>query len=170
MNDAKERLVTRLYAAHHYLKLAVNGPYNRPFDRLVKRGTTGCEIGVYKGNHALALLKRGVSKLYLVDPYNYGEDFPYQANAETMTIAEKRVSKFKNNVQFVRRHSDQAANFVPNELDFVYIDGDHSPSAVAADCELWYPKVKFGGIIGGHDINLPSVATAVSRFVTKYNQ
>jgi len=36
-------------------------------------------------------------------------------------------------------------------LDFAYIDGNHSLKSVTADLGAWWPKVKSGGIICGHD-------------------
>ena len=36
-------------------------------------------------------------------------------------------------------------------LDFVYIDANHAYDWVVQDIELWYPKVKKGGILWGHD-------------------
>jgi autotransporter strand-loop-strand O-heptosyltransferase len=38
-----------------------------------------------------------------------------------------------------------------NSLDFVFIDGDHTYEGVIADIKAWYPKVRDGGIIAGHD-------------------
>lgn len=40
-----------------------------------------------------------------------------------------------------------------NSQDLVFIDGDHSYAGVKADILAWYPKVKPGGWIGGHDFN-----------------
>lgn len=37
-------------------------------------------------------------------------------------------------------------------LDFVYIDGNHSEEYVRQDIRLWWPKVKIGGMLAGHDI------------------
>jgi hypothetical protein len=43
-------------------------------------------------------------------------------------------------------------SILPDEyLDFVYIDGDHKYEEVKRDIECWFPKVKKGGCIGGHD-------------------
>ncbi len=39
-----------------------------------------------------------------------------------------------------------------NELDFLFIDGDHSYEGVKQDYELYSPLVKKGGIIAFHDI------------------
>jgi hypothetical protein len=38
-----------------------------------------------------------------------------------------------------------------NSLDFVFIDASHEYESVKDDIEAWYPKIKFGGYIGGHD-------------------
>jgi hypothetical protein len=41
---------------------------------------------------------------------------------------------------------------IKNEsLDFVYIDANHKYDAVKKDLELWYPKVRKGGVFAGHD-------------------
>jgi cephalosporin hydroxylase len=65
-----------------------------------------------------------------------------------------------------------AANmYSDNSLDFVFIDAAHEYESVKADIEAWYPKVKVGGFIGGHDY-VPGqygVYQAVDeRFVTDF--
>ncbi len=47
--------------------------------------------------------------------------------------------------------ADGVRAFRDGELDFVFIDADHSYEAVLADIEGWRPKVKAGGILSGHD-------------------
>ena len=41
--------------------------------------------------------------------------------------------------------------FKDNSYDFIYIDPDHKYESVVKDVELYLPKLKKGGIIGGHD-------------------
>jgi len=36
-------------------------------------------------------------------------------------------------------------------FDFVFIDADHTYESVKKDILAWYPKVKKGGIIAGHN-------------------
>ena len=36
-------------------------------------------------------------------------------------------------------------------FDFVFIDGDHRYESVRRDIQAWLPKVRPGGIMGGHD-------------------
>jgi predicted O-methyltransferase YrrM len=57
--------------------------------------------------------------------------------------------------------ADMAWDVDDETLDFVFIDADHSEDAVRADIAAWTPKVKSGGMVLGHDINWPSVRTAV---------
>ena len=58
----------------------------------------------------------------------------------------------QNRIRIVREFSVNAARFFPDEtFDFIYIDADHIYEAVSEDLAAWYPKVKVGGVIGGHD-------------------
>ena len=61
--------------------------------------------------------------------------------------------------------SAQAANrYADGSLDFVFIDADHTADAVSRDLAAWWPKVRPGGFLGGHDIDESGVNLAVSRF------
>ena len=46
---------------------------------------------------------------------------------------------------------DASKLYKDNSLDFVFIDASHSYPDVIADIINWLPKVKMGGILGGHD-------------------
>lgn len=41
--------------------------------------------------------------------------------------------------------------FEDGSIDFIFIDGNHSYEYVLEDLELYYPKVKNGGVITGDD-------------------
>jgi predicted O-methyltransferase YrrM len=57
------------------------------------------------------------------------------------------------------------AKFVEDKsLDFIYIDGNHQYSSVKEDIQVWYNKIKPGGIISGHDFNWIPVSKAVIEF------
>ena len=48
--------------------------------------------------------------------------------------------------------SNRASLLYDNEsLDFIFIDADHSYDAVKNDINVWFPKVKKGGILSGDD-------------------
>ncbi len=54
-----------------------------------------------------------------------------------------------------------SGEFPAGSCDMVFLDAQHSEASVAADIAAWWPKVKPGGILAGHDWNYTSVATAV---------
>jgi len=62
--------------------------------------------------------------------------------------------------------SEEAWRGVPNNLDFVYVDGNHSYPYVKRDLEIYYPKIREGGLLGGHDFGArsPGVPRAVLEF------
>lgn len=58
--------------------------------------------------------------------------------------------------------------FLDESIDFVFVDADHSYEGVTEDIKFWYPKVKRGGTMAGHDYDWTSVKSAVTDFfVTK---
>lgn len=60
---------------------------------------------------------------------------------------------------------EAAAKYPDQSLDYVFIDAEHSYEAVTKDIEAWYPKVKAGGTIAGHDYySWPEVNRAVNEY------
>lgn len=57
-----------------------------------------------------------------------------------------------------------SVEFEDESLDFVFIDADHVYESVLKDLRAWYPKVKRGGILSGHDFNWVGVERAVKEF------
>lgn len=86
----------------------------------------------------------------------------------------RKLSKYKDKIQFIYKLSMDASGDIPdNSLDFIYIDGNHSYDAVMSDLKLYAPKLKLGGIIGGHDFDPETlgVIMAVIEFkFTNYNK
>jgi hypothetical protein len=84
--------------------------------------------------------------------------------SEIERIFDARVANFKN-VKKLRMTSRAAVSlFAAASLDFVYIDGIHTYAAVRSDIERWLPRIKPGGMIGGHDFSAsdwPGVVRAV---------
>lgn len=77
------------------------------------------------------------------------------------------AEQYEDRAFFYEMTTSQAASFVPDgSLDFVFIDADHSYAAVDTDIREWYPKVREGGWVGGHDYHprkFPGVVKAVTR-------
>lgn len=58
-----------------------------------------------------------------------------------------------------------AAFFHDESVDSAFIDADHHYNAVVADLAAWWPKVKPGGILAGHDLQHEPVRKALDLFV-----
>lgn len=123
-----------------------------------KSELVGVEIGVYKGLNALEMLQNlPLKKLYLIDPYlEYPEYKDPCWNVKSQKdfdkywyIAHENLKDY--NVEFVRQKSQDAE--IPDNLDFVYIDGNHSYEYTKADIDKYYTKLKIGGVLSGDNYN-----------------
>jgi len=153
----------------------------RPMTKFVKqtmdnKALIGVEIGVSQAHNSLSILKTlNMQKLYLIDPYvsyQEGNDRLVKISNAIKREAYERMKPFQDKVEWIYLSSEDAVNFVPNGLDFVYIDGNHSYPYVKKDIELYYEKVRIGGILGGHDFTLryfPDVCYAVIEFARARN-
>lgn len=118
----------------------------------IRKGAVGVEIGVAQGHSAKALLDHGVRFLYLIDPWADYDDLldrnPPGAWEECYRTV---VACYPSRHAVLRMTSAEAARYVPGNLDFVWVDGNHRYEWVRSDLELYWPKLKPGGILCGHD-------------------
>lgn len=61
---------------------------------------------------------------------------------------------------------EASKRFADGSLDLVFLDAGHEYASIRADIEAWFPKVRSGGIIAGHDFSpsWPGVLRAVTTF------
>lgn len=140
-----------------------------------KSAIIGAEIGVKLGEHAHNILANlpNVKLLYLIDPYlTYeGWNAPYKSEIESIKkSAQRKLSCFGDRVRWVYKKTEDAAEDIEFQLDFIYIDGNHEYSYVKKDINLAVLKVKSGGVISGHDYNggFSGVIKAVDEFCSEY--
>ena len=122
----------------------------------------GIEIGVDFGKFSAHLL--GNSDLALLISLDGWGKYP-QRKIE----AEGRLNPFGNRSKIIVGLSPAAATlFADNYFDFVYIDGDHRLRPVRADIKAFWPKLRPGGLLAGHDYvsrRKCNVIPAVDEFV-----
>jgi len=124
-----------------------------------KSNLVGCEVGVDSGENALSMLTYlNIKKLYLIDPwmcYDHMQGHGVISNSETalkcMEYAKKILAPFEDKLVWLRGLSENMAVHVRDPLDFAYVDGNHRYPYVLQDIALFYPKIKIGGLIAGHD-------------------
>jgi hypothetical protein len=134
----------------------------------------GLEIGVAEGEGAFAFLNcLPIRKLYLVDPYKeYKEKDKTQDYSKSKKIMLNRLKDFKKKIIFINDFSQNAYKKIPdNSLDFIYIDGNHQYEFIKKDLELYWPKLKVDGIMGGHDFGTTfiDIIIAVLEFKVSVN-
>ncbi len=144
----------------------------------------GAEIGVYLGEYSHRLLSTWQGrKLHLIDPWtsleNYQDGLSATDQENELRFAEtlNRLEEFIDRFQIHRELSLNAAReFREGELDFVYIDANHSYEYIRADLEVWFPKVKSGGLFAGHDFidtvdgnGVFGVQSAVEEFAEQHH-
>lgn len=123
------------------------------------------ELGSFKGRSICSLatiLRERRITTTLVDRFVGLPDNPYvtevvsgvQYSDARALEAELRgnLERFGVEATLLTEDSAEAArHFADESLDFVFIDADHQYDAVLRDLKAWWPKIKPGGRIGGHD-------------------
>jgi len=147
----------------------------RLIDEFVPNPSSGCEVGVWTGHNSYWLLRSNPTlHLLMVDAYTLPDkrDWPKR----TMSIQDMRdalvealsmTDVYSLRRSFVIGYSISTANRIhDSSLDFVYLDGSHQAEAISADLIAWFPKVRIGGLIAGHDYSgrFP-VKKVVDKFV-----
>ena len=93
---------------------------------------------------------------------------------ETVIKEKSLYNQFLNNIEPVKHiikpvrlaSRDAARTYEDESIDFIFIDAAHDYESVREDLYSWYPKIKKGGLIAGHDRLWPGVVKAVNEFVT----
>jgi len=63
----------------------------------------------------------------------------------------KNTAHITNKTILKKKSVEAPHDFADGTLDLVYLDGLHDLDVVVKEIELWKPKVRKGGFIGGHD-------------------
>jgi hypothetical protein len=145
----------------------------RPSTQFVKnsggRDLIVIEIGTDKGYNAKTILDNlDIKKMYLIDPYM---ETGLQGSNKAYDMAKGRLHPYEDKIVFILKRSEDAVDYIPDGIDFLYIDGYHAKKQVALELALYYPKMKKGGIIAGHDYCAMHIdlTEAVVEFAQKKN-
>lgn len=163
---------------HHYLPVPgwfdFDDLYELALRRCGSRPACFVEIGAYLGRSTLYMAERiretGADiSFHVVDSFagdvhvGYRDLWPaFAANLERAGLL--------GSVTVHRADSRRAAAaFAPDSVDFAFIDAGHTYEAVSGDIAAWWPRVRPGGLLAGHDYhNFAAVRAAVDRFVSEH--
>lgn len=140
---------------------------------------SGAEIGVQSGEYSEKLLRAGIEQLWLVDLWAQQKQYFDIANVHDAghqrnlrdTLSRMEAFPFRSHILIGMSH-EVAVQVPDGSLDFAYLDGNHCLDAVRLDLAAWWPKIRHGGIMCGHDyLTSPNccgsefgVETAVTEF------
>jgi predicted O-methyltransferase YrrM len=139
------------------------------------------EIGVYEGASALTLLGAldRAAELHLIDPFGAHPDAlpggwgaSEWATRRVLVRAQRGGAGAPRVCWHVARSAEVAAGW-SQEVDLVFIDGDHSEAGCELDWLSWQPFVSFGGHVVFHDARadreggrgLPGPTAVVARHI-----
>ena len=161
---SESRVINRQMRWHVLLDLIEYYKYNKIVEVGSQEGRTPWYI--------LTNTSRESVEVTLVDPYilydNYGYVEPF-----SMSVVEKQAKAYldefvkSGRCHFHKEYSVDAAKlFDDHSLDLVFIDANHTYEHVTEDLAAWYPKIRDGGILSGHDWSddFPGVEKAVREY------
>ena len=132
---------------------------NEMLSALPKQGVVA-EIGVYRGEFAETILETTQPReLYLIDCWQH-QTGDYERDSTNVCdeahrqnyLHTRRLFVERPNVHLLPFFSDKAARlFDDHTFDWIYLDACHLYEAVKTDLLSWWPKIKPGGLMSGHD-------------------
>lgn len=153
-----------------------------PHDRCV-----GVELGVNDGQLSGRLLsERPLLSLWMVDLWqtwtaadDYGRWCEVHSDPSGLRSAEETARAYGMAQEVADIHQGRgcclrmattaaAGLFPERSLDFVFVDADHRETGCFDDIHRWWPKVRVGGWIGGHDYDRPCFDGGVKRAVHRF--
>ena len=161
------------------------------------------ELGVWRGEFAEQNLKIWRGNMYvLVDLWTPSDcvngnrsHCVYGGNLSDSGVAERSFDKMVTGLRMKRTRkapdgsdryrmlqsstTDAARHFADGTFDWIYLDATHTYAEAKRDLATWYPKVKVGGLVSGHDYQFQhqeigdgytfGVKDAVDEFAAKRN-
>ncbi len=144
---------------------------NEMVAELVKPDTVGAEIGVYRGDFSLELLKTPLKRLHLIDSWKaydaYSLDSLCHTNQDanyTDTLSRLAGPIKSGRVVVTRGFSTHVAKTWKEKLKWLFLDGNHAYEFAKDDLAVWSPHIEEDGFIMCHDYTETSAGAIAMKF------
>lgn len=144
--------------------------------KVPEQSLLGIELGTASGiwtEYVLRNLGPKLLHLFTIDPYLHfpGQDYeagwPQGRHDKIRSAADKKLDRpeYEEILTRIYLTSEEALeqHQVPERVHFVYIDANHAEEFVRWDVEHYWKLIVPGGMMAGHDINLPQVRKVVEE-------
>lgn len=131
--------------------------------RQLPTGGTYLEIGSWMGLSAVIMAKELIqigntsATIHCVDTWRGGEEHQEMDVIKNDALYGKFLENIKRTGvdRMIQPHRISSPELAPQwtggSLDMIFVDGDHTFEGCYADITLWYPHLKPGGDMFGHD-------------------
>jgi|TARA_B100000780_G_scaffold110340_1_gene77195 predicted O-methyltransferase YrrM len=130
------------------------------------------EIGSYCGESTMLLGASGIfDEIHCIEPFEGHEKANTLFDRDWSEVKREfwtNTRYFKDKVHLYQDYSYNIVDsFADESFDFIYIDASHEYEDITQNIENYLPKVKKGGVIGGHDYieEFPGVIRAVDELL-----
>ena len=131
------------------------------YRNMIQKYSDGCifvEVGAWKGKSAaymcveLANSKKKIG-FFVVDTWEGSIEHKEKPElSQLYDIFLDNMKPLEHYYHPMKMTSLEAASkFADDSIDFVFIDASHEYTDVVDDLKAWYPKLKKGGTLAGHD-------------------
>ena len=155
------------------------------YERVVNRyqtGSTFVETGTWKGKSSCCmgeLIRSSGKKIkfFTIDTF-VGEGGEPTYDADSVLQKEKTLlPEFLRNrdmcgvsdyVDYIQSDAVSASALMEDgSVEFIFLDSSHQEDHVYRELISWYPKLKVGGTMAGHDQHHPPIQSALRRFCSE---
>jgi predicted O-methyltransferase YrrM len=146
----------RLTNALHAMRLtpAQSSTTREELDCLARHASerrSAIEIGTHMGVSAVVIARaiQATGTLTCVDPWTTRRGL--ENPSLLICRRELRRNAVAHKVRFARGVSDRVGHLLPDDADFMFVDGDHSRQGISTDWRIVQTRLVNGGIVCFHD-------------------
>ena len=138
------------------------------------------EVGVLRASNLLALSNIFPEMQIIgVDSFEAYTDFLHggytitsEVSRMNQEVAEERIAKSgnANRIKLMVQSSHKASKLIDDgAIDLVYLDKNFTETEQFDDVVQWFPKVRSGGILAGHEAFTPEIIKATKQALDSFS-
>lgn len=112
------------------------------------------DVGCFTGGSAASMLRGGADRVLCVDTFlGTNGEYTSKINPDAIfSVLRSRLREFEGRYSVLSGDSAWVASLMQPEIaDVVFLDAAHNYDGVKRDIAAWWPCIKQGGIMAGHD-------------------